>query len=154
MGNLLTMKKIEIRKLKSKLKKVQITVRALIHAPIDKVWKSWTTPSEIEKWNAASDDWYCPKAVNDLKPGGNFSFTMSARDGSFSFDFNGVYDEVATNKVIRYTIADGRKVKIQFKPKGKKTEVVEIFEAEHMHPHDMQRQGWQAILDNFKKLVE
>lgn len=149
MANMLQMKKIVIRKLKSEPKKVSITVKTTVNAPVGHAWKCFTTPADIEQWNAASPDWHCPKAVNDLRPGGNFSYAMAARDGSFAFDFDGSYDEVLGNKRIKYTIADGRKVTVAFKAIGEKTEVEETFEAENTHPHAMQREGWQAILDNF-----
>lgn len=153
-ANMMQMKKIVIRRLKSEPKKVNITVKTIVNAPVERAWKCWTTPADIMAWNAASPDWHCPAAANDLRTGGSFSFTMAARDGSFSFDFGGVYDEVVENQRLAYTIADGRKVKVAFKAKGKKTEIVEVFEAENMNPHEMQRGGWQAILDNFKRHVE
>lgn len=153
-ANMLQMKKIVIRKLKSTPKKVNITVKTTANVPVEKAWKTFTTPADIEQWNAASPDWHCPKALNDLRPGGQFSYSMAARDGSFGFDFGGTYDEVVEHKRIAYTIADGRKVKISFKSRGKKTEITEVFEAENMHSHEMQREGWQAILDNFKGFAE
>ncbi|MGI9158597.1 MAG: VOC family protein [Saprospiraceae bacterium] len=154
MANMFQMKKIVIRKLKSKPKVVRITVKTTVQAPLEKAWKCFTTPADIEQWNAASPDWHCPSAVNDLRPGGAFSYTMAARDGSFAFDFEGAYDAVDTGKRIEYTMADGRKAKITFKSKGKKTEVTEVFEAENMNPPDMQREGWQAILDHFGRHTE
>lgn len=134
--------------------KTTITVEALVNAPIEKVWERWTTPEHITQWNQASDDWHCPKGVNDLRPGGHFSFTMAARDGSVEFDFAGVYDEVKTCEKIAYTLGDERKVEVLFSKNGSSTKIVETFEAESIHPHEMQRAGWQAILDNFKKYVE
>lgn len=134
--------------------KTTITVEALINAPIEKVWECWTAPEHIIQWNRASDDWHCPKAVNDLKVGGHFSFTMAAKDGSFSFDFEGNYDEVVENKRIAYTMSDGRKAEVTFKEDGNSTHIVETFDAENMNPFEMQRAGWQAILDNFKKYAE
>ena len=92
--------------------------------------------------------------MNDLRAGGHFSFTMAAKDGSFGFDFAGVYDEVVENQRIAYTIGDGRKVEVTFKGTGDKTAITETFEAENINSRDMQRQGWQAILDNFKKYAE
>ncbi|MDX1911847.1 MAG: VOC family protein [Saprospiraceae bacterium] len=153
-ANMMQMRKIVIRQLTKEPKKVNITVRATISVPIETVWDCWNTAADIMKWNHAGDDWHCPAASLDLRPGGKFSYTMAAKDGSFSFDFEGVYDEVQIHQRIAYTIADGRKVKVLFKAKGKKTEVIETFEAENMHSHDMQRAGWQAILDNFKRLAE
>lgn len=132
----------------------KITVEATVNAPVAKVWDYWTKPEHITKWCQASDDWHCPKAENDLKVGGNFSTTMAAKDGSFGFDFGGVYDEVKTNELISYTLGDGRKVKITFTSNGNTTHVVETFDAETQNPIEMQQGGWQAILDNFKKHTE
>ena len=134
--------------------KTAITVEATVKSPIEKVWSSWTEPKHITQWCSASDDWHAPHAENDLRTGGKFSTTMAAKDGSLSFDFNGVYDNVQPNKLIEYTIADGRKVKISFSGTGKETKVVETFEAESENPIDLQRDGWQAILNNFKKYTE
>jgi uncharacterized protein YndB with AHSA1/START domain len=134
--------------------KTLITIQTNVKAPVDKVWKFWNEPKHITQWAFASPDWHAPKAENDLRTGGTFSTTMAAKDGSFSFDFGGVYDQVQTNKLIEYTIGDGRKVKVVFNANGSETEVIESFEAENENPIDMQRGGWQAILDNFKKYVE
>jgi len=131
-----------------------ITVESKVNAPVQKVWKLWTEPSHIKNWNNASDDWHTPAAENDLKVGGKFSIRMEAKDGSFGFDFGGVYNEVKPNQTIAYTIGDGRKVKIIFDGKGNETKVTETFEAENENSLDLQRNGWQAILDNFKKYVE
>lgn len=153
---MMQMRKIEIDKLTAEPgeQKTAITVENTVNAPVEKVWKFWTGAEHIVHWNNASDDWHTPKAVNDLRAGGHFVFTMAAKDGSFSFDFGGVYDEVVENKYIAYTIADGRKVNIRFEGDGASTRVVETFEAENMHSHEMQRSGWQAILDNFKAYTE
>src|SRR5688572_6983414 len=94
--------------------KTTITVEASVKAPVEKVWKYWTSPDHIKKWNNANDDWHTPKAENDLRTGGKFLSRMEAKDGSFGFDFEGVYDEVRTNELISYTMPDGRKVKITF----------------------------------------
>jgi uncharacterized protein YndB with AHSA1/START domain len=134
--------------------KTSITVEATIHAPVKKVWQLWTTPEHITKWNQASDDWHTPLAENDLRTGGQFISRMEAKDGSVSFDFAGVYDEVKPNKVLAFTLGDGRKVKVSFAGDGTETKVTETFEAEGTNPVEMQRSGWQAILDNFKKYVE
>lgn len=135
-------------------KKINITVRAKISAPIDKVWDYWTTPKHIKNWNNASDDWYTPKAENDLRRGGKFVYRMEARDGSFGFDFGGEYTNIKPNKLIEYTIGDGRKVKITFSETDNKIEVVESFEAEATNSVEIQRDGWQSILNNFKKYTE
>jgi uncharacterized protein YndB with AHSA1/START domain len=134
--------------------KTAITVEATVNAPVEKVWKFWNEPAHITKWAFASDEWHAPYAENDLKVDGKFKTTMAAKDGSFSFDFGGVYTNVQPLKEIEYTIEDGRKVKITFTASGKETKVTETFEAEGMNSVDMQRAGWQAILDNFKKYTE
>ena len=134
--------------------KTAITVRVLIDSPIDRVWKIWTTPEDIVKWNYASEDWHSPQVYNDLRVGGTFNYRMEARDGSYGFDFKGIYSKVNINELIEYTIDDSRKVKINFSTLDGKTEIVETFEAENVNSFDMQRDGWQAILDNFKKVVE
>jgi uncharacterized protein YndB with AHSA1/START domain len=131
-----------------------ITIQATIDAPIETVWKNWTTPGDIIKWNNASDDWHTTRAENDLSVGGKFLSRMEAKDGSMGFDFAGVYDKVITNELIEYTIGDGRKVKVSFIPENGKTKVVSEFEAEGTNSVEMQRGGWQAILDNFKKYTE
>jgi uncharacterized protein YndB with AHSA1/START domain len=131
-----------------------ITVENTVKAPVEKVWQFWTLPEHITKWSNASDDWHTPFAENDLKVGGKFISRMEAKDGSFGFDFGGVYDEVKTNKMIAYTIGDGRKVKINFSTNGDETKIVETFEAENTNSIEMQRGGWQSILDNFKKYAE
>jgi uncharacterized protein YndB with AHSA1/START domain len=131
-----------------------ITVEASVNAPILKVWECWTQPEHITQWCRASDDWHAPKASNDLRTGGSFSTTMAARDGSVSFDFGGVYDNVLEPTNIEYTMEDGRKVKIEFTDQGETTFVKETFDPENMNPPELQRAGWQAILDNFKKHTE
>jgi uncharacterized protein YndB with AHSA1/START domain len=134
--------------------KTTITVEATVKAPVEKVWKYWTEPKHITQWCQASDDWHAPHAESDLRKDGKFKTTMAAKDGSMSFDFEGVYQTVQENKVLEYTIADGRKVSVTFSAKGNETKIVESFEAENTHPLEMQRGGWQAILDNFKKYTE
>ena len=131
-----------------------ITVEATIKAPIEKVWKYWTEPNHIMRWYNASDDWHAPYAENDLRVNGKFKTTMAAKDGSAGFDFEGVYTNVQLYKAIDYTIADGRKVTITFSTQGDQTKVVETFEPETINPTEMQRGGWQAIVDNFKKYTE
>lgn len=131
-----------------------ITVTAIINAPIEKVWNYWTAPEHITQWYHASDDWHAPHAENDIRVGGKFMTRMEAKDGSFGFDFNGIYDEVKINELISYAIEGGRKVSITFEGNANKTTVTEIFEPEDQNPHDMQQAGWQAILDNFKKYTE
>lgn len=133
---------------------VTITVETVVHSPVEKVWEYWTEPEHIKQWNNASDDWHTPYAENDLKVGGKFVSRMEAKDGSFGFDFSGVYDEVSVNESFAYTIGDGRKVKIVFIRQENDTRIIESFEAEETNTIEMQQAGWQAILDNFKKYAE
>jgi uncharacterized protein YndB with AHSA1/START domain len=134
--------------------KTVITVQTTVNAPVSKVWEYWTKPEHITQWCNASPDWHTPRAENDVRVGGNFTTRMEAKDGSMGFDFGGVYDAVRNNEYIEYTMGDGRKVKIIFSSEGNKTKVVESFEAESMNPVEMQRGGWQAIMDNFKNYTE
>lgn len=134
--------------------KKAITIQATVNAPVEKVWKYWNEPDHITQWAFASPDWHAPKAENDLRVDGKFSTTMAAKDGSVSFDFAGIYTKVEKHNSIEYTMADGRKVKISFTAEGNQTKVVETFEPENENPEDMQRDGWQAILNNFRKYTE
>jgi len=134
--------------------KTIVNIEAAINAPVKKVWESWTTPEHIMKWNSASDDWHTTKAENDLRVGGKFLSHMEAKDGSFGFDFSGVYDEVQPESVIAYTLGDDRKVKVNFTAEGAQTIITSTFEAENENPVEMQKGGWQAILDNFKRYTE
>jgi uncharacterized protein YndB with AHSA1/START domain len=131
-----------------------ITVSAVIKAPVDKVWTLWTDPMHIIHWNNASDDWHTTRAENDLRAGGKFMSRMEARDGSIGFDFTGKYTYTDQYKIIEYLIDDGRKVRIDFISHGKTTEVTETFEAEQTNSIEMQRAGWQSIMNNFKKYTE
>jgi len=131
-----------------------ITVQAHVNAPVEKVWKYWNDPQHITAWCAASDDWHAPHAENDLRKDGKFKTTMAAKDGSVSFDFEGTYSRVDPHTQIDYVMSDGRKVSITFSGDGKSTVVTETFEAENSNPLELQRSGWQAILDNFKSHVE
>lgn len=128
-----------------------IVVRTSVNFPVNRVWELWTFPGHIEKWNTASEDWHTPFAQNDLRAGGRFLYRMEAKDGSFGFDFSGTYDKVTLLKEIYYTLDDGRKVEINFQEDNGETHIITKFEAETENPVEMQRQGWQAILDNFKK---
>ena len=134
--------------------KIKITVTTNIEVPLKKVWRLWTTPEHIIQWNNASEDWCTPWAKNDLQKGGRFVCRMEARDGSTGFDFEGRYDDIEVNTLIAYTIADGRKVTVTFTHSGEQTTVTEVFQAENENPVAMQRDGWQAILNNFKKYAE
>lgn len=134
--------------------KQKITVETSVKAPIEKVWNVWTTPEHIMQWNNASPDWHTPKAENDLRKGGKFVSRMEAKDGSFGFEFWGIYDEVDHLALISYTMGDGRKAEVSFSAEGNQTKITETFEAESENPIEMQKAGWQAILDNFKKYAE
>lgn len=131
-----------------------VTVEATINAPVEKVWEIWTTPRHIQNWNQASDDWFTPHAENDVHVGGKFRCRMEARDGSSGFDFEGEYSRVEPNKFLEYYMSDGRKVQITFTSNGNQTVVTEKFDAEETNPVDLQKQGWQAILNNFKRYAE
>ncbi|WP_165020955.1 MULTISPECIES: SRPBCC family protein [unclassified Dysgonomonas] len=135
-------------------KKVDITVWVLVDISPDIVWRYWNNPAHIVGWNSASDDWHTTNAINDLRVGGYFSSRMEAKDHSMGFDFEGRYDEVVPNKKIAYTLADGRKVKVVFTEVDDKTEITETFDAEGENPVELQREGWQAILNRFKHYVE
>jgi uncharacterized protein YndB with AHSA1/START domain len=132
----------------------KITVETTVKAPVEKVWEYWTEPTHITKWNAASDDWHTPYAENDLRVGGKFLSRMEAKDGSFGFDLGGIYDDVILHKVIAYTLDDGRKVQITFQGQENETVITETFDAETENPIEFQQQGWQAILNHFKKYAE
>lgn len=131
-----------------------ITVQNNINAPIETVWECWTNPVHITKWNNASDDWHTPYAENDLRTGGRFKSTMASKDGTMSFDFEGEYTLIEQNKAIEYVMADGRKVEISFAASPTGVDVIESFDPETENSEEMQRGGWQAILNNFKKYVE
>lgn len=134
--------------------KESIAVEVRVEAPIEKVWHDFTDPAAIVAWNAASSDWHTPKAENDLRVGGAFSSRMEAKDGSQGFDFNGVYSEVIPHKLIAYTMEGGREVRVEFNEEAGVTHITETFDPENENPIEMQRDGWQSILDNFKKYAE
>lgn len=131
-----------------------ITVKTTIKAPIKLIWETLTKPSHIMKWNHASPDWECPHAENDVRVGGKFVYRMSAKDKSMSFDFSGKFVKVEMGKELSYVIDDGRAVSIILEEKGNSVDVIETFEAENSNPKAMQQNGWQAILNSFKKHVE
>ncbi len=131
-----------------------ITVETYVRAPIEKVWHDFTNPDAIKVWNAASDDWHTTEAENDLKAGGTLRSRMEAKDGSVGFDLVGVYDAVVEHERIAYTMGDGRKVEVTFTPDEHGVKLVETFDPETENTHEMQRAGWQAILDNFKAYSE
>lgn len=132
---------------------MKITVETNVKAPLDLVWSAYTTPEDIVKWNAASDDWHTTRASVDLREGGNFSSRMEAKDGSFGFDFAGTYTKIITQQLIEYAFGD-RHAQVEFTPHGNDVNVKVSFDAEAQNSADMQRNGWQAILNNFKKHTE
>lgn len=131
----------------------EITVECAIAADEKTVWEFWTNPQHITQWNFATDEWCCPNAINELEAEGKFSWRMEAKDGSMGFDYSGTYQEIVPYFKIGLTLDDGRAVIIEFKNKNGITTVSETFEPDENDP-DLQRQGWQAILNNFKKYVE
>ena len=132
----------------------KITVGNTIDANREKVWNYWNQPEHITQWNFADDSWHCPKAVNNLKVGGRLKSRMEAKDSSVGFDFEAVYDEVVDQEKIVYTMTDGRKAETTFEDIGGRTKITTTFDAEQSNPIEMQRGGWQAIINNFKKYVE
>ncbi len=131
-----------------------ITVVTTVNAPVKNVWAYWTQPEHIMRWNAASDDWHTPSATNDLREGGTFTCRMEAKDGSMGFDFGGTYTTVEDQKRIDYVMSDGRKVSVTFDERDGSTHITETFDPESENPAEIQRAGWQSILDNFKKYAE
>jgi uncharacterized protein YndB with AHSA1/START domain len=129
-----------------------ITVETTAGAPIDKVWRAYTTPDDIKQWNAASDDWHTTAAAVDLREGGAFSSRMEAKDGSMGFDFAGTYTKIVEHRLIEYAFGD-RTARVEFIPAGNGVQVRVSFQAEGEHPIEQQRMGWQAILDNFSRHV-
>ena len=136
------------------MERTKITVETIVNAPIEKVWDYWTQPEHITQWAFASDDWEAPRAENDLRVGGRFVTVMAAKDKSSSFDFGGTYTAVIEHNLIQYDMEDGRQVAIQFTPTADGVRVTETFDMETENSEELQRNGWQAIMDNFKKHVE
>ncbi len=133
----------------------KITVTITIAKPVHEVFEYFTSAEHITKWNFAHESWECPSAETDLKEGGKFNYKMAAKDGSFAFDYTGTFDKIIPNELIEYHLDDQRKVQVKFsKTDDNRTEVTEIFDPESQSPAEMQMQGWQAILDNFKKYSE
>ena len=132
---------------------MKVTIETTVKAPINKVWSAWTSPEDIKQWNAASDDWHTTQSSVDLREGGAFSSRMEAKDGSFGFDFAGIYTKLIPNELLEFTFGD-RVAKVEFLNGENGVMVRETFDAETEHPIEMQRQGWQAILNNFAKHVE
>lgn len=136
------------------MQQTKITIEATIAADTRKVWDYWTNPEHITKWNFATADWQCPAAENNLKVGGRYCARMEAKDGSMGFDFEAIYDEVVDQKTLTYTMGDGRQSTTFFENSDGRTKVTTTFDAEETHDVEMQRAGWQAILNNFKNYVE
>ena len=132
---------------------MRITVETNVAAPIDQVWRAYTTPADIVKWNAASDDWHTTKATVELREGGAFSSRMEAKDGSMGFDFAGTYTKIVEHKRIEYAFGE-RKAEVEFVPSPKGVLVRVVFDGESTHSVEQQQGGWQAILDNFARYVE
>jgi uncharacterized protein YndB with AHSA1/START domain len=143
-----------LEKVKALAENFYITVQTTVKASIEKVWGKWNNPGDITKWYTATETWHTPIAENDLRIGGLFKYGMEAKDGSMGFDFSGTYTAIEQNKLIEYTMADGRKAKIIFETDGDYVNIIESFEAETMNTFDLQRDGWQAILNSFKKHTE
>ena len=133
---------------------MKITIASHAKAPIDAVWRAWNNPADIMQWNAASPDWHTTRSTVDLREGGKFLSRMEAKDGSFGFDFEGIYSRVVPNKVIEYAMPDGRQVEVEFTERAGGVDIRSTFDAETQNPPEMQREGWQAILDNFVRHVE
>ncbi|MDO5649084.1 MAG: SRPBCC domain-containing protein [Gallicola sp.] len=131
-----------------------IVVEVLVEETLDDVWDKWTNPDHILHWNQASEQWQTETAENDLRKGGKFSYRMSAKDGSASFDFDGIYTLVIEKEVLQYNLSDGRKVCMEFIETDNGTRVIQEFEAEETMPRDLQEEGWQNILKSFKSYVE
>jgi len=133
---------------------MKITVETVVKAELAKVWEAWNTPAEIVEWNAASEDWHTTRSEVDLRVGGAFRARMEARDGSFGFDFEGTYTRVVPRELVEFRMSDGREVRVEFAEQPDGVRVRETFDAESENPAEMQRQGWQAILDSFRRHVE
>lgn len=132
----------------------KITINAVVNAPLQKVWDYYSQPEHVTKWSFADESWHSPRAENDLRTGGKFLTRMEAKDGSAGFDFEGIYDSVEQLKSFQYTMSDGRTVSTAFTDMGEQTEITVTFDPETENEPEFQRQGWQAILDNFKEYVE
>lgn len=132
----------------------KITIQAVVAADRQKVWNCYTQPEHITKWNFATDTWHCPAASNDMRVGGKYLARMEAKDGSFAFDFEAVYNEIVDGEKFTYTMPDNREIQVSFEQTDDKTLVIVTFDPENENPVDLQRSGWQSILDNFRKYAE
>ena len=133
---------------------MKITVETLTNTTLDRAWDAWNNPADIQRWNTASDDWHTTRATVDLREGGRFVSRMEAKDGSEGFDFEGTYTRVVPRKLIEYRMGDGREARVEFDERADGVHVKVTFDAETENPPEFQRQGWQAILDNFGRYVE
>lgn len=133
---------------------MKISIETFVRANIARVWSAWTTPADINQWNAANDDWHNPRSENDLRVGGKFCYRMEAKNGEMGFDFGGTYTQVVTEKLIEYVLGDNRTVSVTFTAIDGGVRVVETFEAEDANSAELQRQGWQSILNRFALYVE
>ena len=133
---------------------MKISIETVVNADLNKVWNAWNNPADIKTWNTAQDDWHTTRSTVDLREGGKFSSRMEAKDGSAGFDFEGTYTRVVPNKRIESRMGDGREIVVEFAKQGDGVLVKETFDAENENPPELQRQGWQAILDNFRRHVE
>lgn len=133
---------------------VNITIETLVHAPINLVWDTWNSPNHVVHWNHASDDWHSPKADNNFVVGGKFVYRMEAKDNSFGFDFSGTYEEIVDKKRVVTRLDDNRLVKTEFYGENDSVRIVETFEAEDQNSIELQREGWSAILNNYKLYTE
>ena len=133
---------------------MKITVETLVKAKLNQVWDAWNNPEDIKQWNAAQEDWHTTQSTVDLREGGKFVSRMEARDGSAGFDFEGTYTRVVPHQAIEYRMSDGREVQVEFLERAGGVLVKETFDAETENPPELQRTGWQAILDNFGRYVE
>lgn len=133
---------------------MKITVETLVKSSLDKVWQAWNTPEDIRRWNAAQEDWHTTRSSVDLREGGRFVARMEAKDGSEGFDFEGIYTRLVPRELIEYRMSDGREVRVEFMAEPGGVRVKETFDAETENPPELQRDGWQAILENFGRYVE
>lgn len=132
---------------------MKISVETIVSAPIEQVWRAYTTPEDIKRWNAASDDWHTTSATVDLRVGGAFSSRMEAKDGSMGFDFAGTYTKIIQHKLIEYSFGE-RTAQVAFNASLNNVKVRVTFDSESTHSIEQQQEGWQSILNNFKKYVE
>lgn len=133
---------------------MKITVETVVKATLNKVWDAWNNPEDIKQWNSAQEDWHTTRSTVDLREGGKFLARMEAKDGSVGFDFEGTYTRVVPHKAVEYRMSDGREVQVEFVERADGVLVKETFDAETENPPELQRTGWQAILDNFGRYVE